>query len=65
MVSLLLLLETCDLAIIKTADINSRGKGDQKLHPRGHLKAMKLRSHFLAAESREKLGTDNKPENAL
>lgn len=52
-------------SIIKTADINSRGKGDQKLHPRGHLKAMKLRSHLLPAESREKLGTDNKPENAL
>lgn len=42
-------------AIIKTTGIHSRGKGDQKLCPRRHPKAVKLRSHLPGAESREKL----------
>lgn len=34
----------------------------KKLCPRGHLKAVKLRSYLLAAESRAELGTDNRRE---
>lgn len=65
MVSLLLLLETCDFRpLLKLLVSILEAKEIKSYVPEASSKLWN-RSHLLAAESREKLGTDNKPENAL